>query len=119
VAFVAGDLARANEAAKACARKEPKVCRPLLKALGQYGPLAKAVDKLSPAQARQLLGLDRQLSPEGPGAITAKAIEHFVTSPMELARHHAASGNPAGARIIALQVLQIDPANTEAQALAK
>jgi hypothetical protein len=117
-AFVQGDLAKAAEAGKACARKEPRRCRPLVKALGQYLPLARAVDKLSPAQARVFLALDRQLSPGTPGAVTRKAIEKFVTSPLDLARHHGQQGNPASARVIARQVLEVDPANPEALALA-
>jgi hypothetical protein len=116
-AFVQGDLPRASEAARVCARREPKVCRPVLKSLGQYVPLAKAVDRLSAVQARQLLELDRQISPDARCPITLKAIEKFVSSPLDLARHHAQQGNAASARVIAQQVLDVDPANQEAQAL--
>ncbi len=117
-AFVQGDLRAASEAASRCVRREPAVCRPLQRQLAQYAPLAKAVDRLTPAEARRLLELDRALSPGAPGAITAKAIEKFVTSPLGLARHHAQEGNAASARVIARQVLDVDPANPEAQALA-
>ena len=117
-AFVQGDLARATEVARGCLRREPVVCRPLLKSLGQYAPLAKAVDRLTPPQARRFLDLDRAISPGAPGALTGKAIERFVTSPLSLARHHAQEGNTASARVIARQVLDVDPGNTEALALA-
>jgi hypothetical protein len=117
-AFVLGELARATEAARACARKEPRVCKPLVRSLGQYAPLAKLGDKLTAVQARQLLDLDRQISPRVTGAISKRAIEKFVTAPLDLARHHAQQGNAASARVIAQQVLEVDPLNPEARALA-
>ena len=116
-AFVQGDLPRATELARACARREPAVCRPLLTRLGQYAPLARAVDRLTLPEARRFLEMDRAISPGAPGALTAKAIEKFVTAPLELARHHAQEGNDASARVIARQVLEVDPQNAEAQAL--
>jgi tetratricopeptide (TPR) repeat protein len=115
--FLAGDLAKAQEWARQGARRDPKVCKPLLKKLAEYAFLAGKIDEMNPAQAKQFLDLDRSISPEKPGKLTERAIERFVTKPLEIATHHARSGNPDSARVIATQVLAVDPSNAEAQAL--
>jgi hypothetical protein len=117
-AFVQGVLNTASEAARACVLTQPKVCQPVLRSLEQYLALAKSLNVLTPLQAQQLLSLDRELSPGTPGEVTRRVIEKFVSAPLDLARYHAQRGNPESARVIAEQVLEADPTNPEALALA-
>jgi hypothetical protein len=117
-AYVHVGLGTALETARACAFTQPGECKPLLKNLEAYSTLAKSVGELSPPQVQQLLQLDREISPDAPGEITQRVVERYVSAPLELARYHLQAGNADGARIIALQVLEADPSNREAQRLA-
>jgi hypothetical protein len=117
-AFVHVGVASATEAARSCLPTQPKVCGPLLKSLEQYSMLAKGFSEMTSPQAQQLLQLDREISPQAPGEFTQRVIERFVSAPLELARFHVQNGNVAGARVIAQQVLEADPANPEARQLS-
>ncbi len=117
IAFVRVGWASATEAARACVQMQPRVCGPLLNRLEQYGSLPRTVGLLTTAQVQQLIQLDRQISPEQPGEFTRRVIERFVSAPLELARYHLEAGNSDSARLIAQQVLEVDPESQEARAL--
>jgi hypothetical protein len=117
--FLAGDLAKAQEWARQGIRREPKLCRPLVKRLAEYAWLAGKSDDLDVKQARQVLELDRAISPSKPGKLTERVIERFITRPMEIADLHAQQGHSDSARVIARQVLEVDPSNARARALAE
>lgn len=116
--FLAGDLAKAQDWARQGLKREPRACRPLLTALAEYAYLVGRADELDPSQARQLLDLDRAISPGTPGRLTQPVLERFVLRPLQLATQHAKSGHDDSAQAIARQVLTVAPANLEAQALA-
>jgi hypothetical protein len=116
-AFVQGVLNTASEAARACVATEPKVCQPMLKSLAQYTALAKSLGTLTVVQAQLLLDLDRELSPGMPGEVTRRVLDRFVVAPLQLAHYHEQNGNLEGAKVIALQVLEADPGNSEAKRL--
>ena len=90
----------------------------MVQRLTWYAELARRLDSLTPGEARTFLQLDRAISPSATGKLTQQMLEHFVTTPLELARRHAASGRPESARLIAQRVLVVDPSNAEAKRLS-
>ena len=117
-AFARVGVGAALEAARACAATQPRACQPVLKRLEAFAALARTAASFTAPQAQQLLLLDREISPGAPAEITRRIHERFVAAPLDLARYHLKSGNVDGARIIARQVLEADPANAEALELA-
>lgn len=117
--FVAGNLAKAQEWARQAAKRDPKSHKTLVKQLADYAGLVSKADTLSPQEARELLELDHSISPDQRGKLTERAFERFVTSPLELATLHAQQGHADSARVLAKQVLDVDPSNTVALALVQ
>ena len=118
LSFRAGDLAKAVDWASHCVRAQPEVCRPLLKALAEYGLLANHTDELTVDQARDFIRYDRVISPEAPGRITKAVIARFVTGPLSHARDLAAA-EPERAKALVDRVLEVDPSNADASELRK
>jgi hypothetical protein len=114
--FLAGDLAKAQEWARAGRAKDP-ACGPLLKLLAEYAFEVGHADGFDPPSARAFLRLDRQISPTVPGKLTRPIIDRFITHPLELARAHLKAGAADSAARIAAQVLDVDPTNAEARSL--
>ncbi len=120
--FLAGDLAKAVEwATRGVRSKKPsdvKSCRPLLKALAEYGFLAPHADDFTVQQAHDFIQYDRAISPGTPGKLTTPIIERFVTRPLtraaELARTPSRSSD---ARQVLENVLAVDPTNEAAAQL--
>lgn len=116
--FLAGDLARAQEFARACRRSEPKRCDTLNKRIAEYAFLARDIDALTAEQARELIALDAKITPLARGKITEKVIERYITVPLDRARSRA-QGDEKGALLILEKVLIADPKNEGALELQK
>ncbi len=117
--FLAGDVAKAVEWAQRGLKTDPKRCKPMLKALAEYGFLAGKRDDFTPEQARAFLEWDRAISPGVPGKITEPVIARFVTVPLSNARAMALAGQRERARTAVLAVLAVDPKHAQALALEK
>lgn len=114
--FLAGDLAKAVEWATRGLKTDAKNCKPMLKALAEYGFLANHTDEFTPAQARDFIKYDRAISPAAPGKLTQPIIERFVTGPLVRA---AQTTDKAEAKSIVERVLLVDPKNPEALSLQR
>ena len=115
--FLAGDVAKAVDWAQRGLKSDAAKCKPMLKALAEYGALANHTDDFTPEQAKAFLEWDRRISPGTPGKLTVPVIHHFVTAPLEKARADLKAGEPAAARALVLGVLKVDPKNADALAL--
>lgn len=115
--FLAGDLSTAREWGKRGLKKEGKVCKPFLKDLAEYAFLAGKFEELTLDEARQVLALDRRLSPKEPGRLTKPVQERFVRGPMKRAEAWASQGAALEAVRFVDDVLKVDPGNVEAKAL--
>jgi hypothetical protein len=115
--FLAGDLSTAREWAQRGLKKEAKVCKPLLKDLAEYAFLMGKSGELTIDEARQVLVLDKRISPKEPGKLTKKVSERFVVGPMKRAEAWAAQGAAGDAVRFVDDALAVDPSNAEAKAL--
>jgi hypothetical protein len=111
--FLAGDVSKALEIARAGVKKDGKRCRRLVKLLAEYGYLVNHMDEFTPDQARQFIELDAQIAPGAVGKLTQKTIERFIDKPLEVARLRAKAGDVAGAAAIARDTLKVDPQHAE------
>lgn len=116
--FLTGDIAKAQEFALACARREPKKCGPINKWIAEYAFLVRDSDTLTADQARELIALDLKIVPDKRGKLTEKVFERYVTVPLDRARSRA-SGDRKGALSIVEHVLLVDPKNVAALELQK
>ena len=116
--FLAGDLAKAVEWASRGVKSDPKVCRPMLKALAEYGAMANHSDEFTPEQARDFIKWDRQISPSAPGKLTQPVIDRFVTAPLARASQLAET-DVVAARDLVERVLLVDPKSPDALTLQK
>ncbi len=114
--FLAGDLAKAVEWATRGLKTDAKVCKPMLKALAEYGFLAHHTDEFTPAQARDFIKYDRAISPAAPGKLTQPIIERFVSGPLARALQ---TSDKAEAKDLVERVLFVDAKNPEALSLQK
>ena len=117
--FLAGDVRKALEWCTRGLKTEPKTCKPMIKALAEYGYLADKRDAFTPEQARAFLEWDRAISPTVPSKLTEPTIERFVAEPLRRARIIDQAGDRAAARQLVEQVLVVDPKHAGALALAK
>lgn len=116
--FLAGDLARAVDQARQCNVAEKGKCKAMLVALAEYQFLANRIERFSAADARSFIALDRTISKTVPGKLTEPVLARWVKDPIARATQAATAGDRAQAEAIAVQVLQIDPGNADARALA-
>jgi len=116
--FLAGDVAKAVEWASRGVKTDSKVCKPMLKALAEYGALANHTDDFTPEQARAFIKWGRQISPTSVGKLTQPVIDRFITAPLAHAVEMAGS-DTAGAKALIERVLFVDPKHPEALALQK
>lgn len=117
--FLAGDLAKAVDWAERGLKTEPLKCKPMLRALAEYGALANHTDDFTPEQAKAFLEWDRQIAPGTPGKLTVPVINHFVAVPLDKARAALKAGDPAAARALVAGALTVDPKNAAALALSR
>lgn len=115
--FLAGDVRKALEWCTRGMKTEPRRCKPMIKALAEYGYLAERRDAFTPADAKAFLEWDRAISPTTPSKLTEPTIARFVTEPLARARALAAAGGAAPAQELVAQVLLVDPRNPAALAL--
>lgn len=115
--FIAGNLSGAEEWGQRGMKKEAKACRPLLKALAEYAFLMSRVDRLTLDEARQVLELDRAISPKAVGKLTVPIVERFVQGPLARAQLWASQGAAGEAVRFVEDALRVDPKNVEALAL--
>lgn len=111
--FLAGDVARAEEAARAGLARDGKRCRALLRLLAEYGYLANRMDDFTPDQAKAFVELDAKIAPGAVGKLTQKTLERFVDKPLEVARLRAEAGDAVGAAAIARETLKVVPGHPE------
>lgn len=116
--FLAGDIAKAQEFARACVRREPKKCGPINGWIAEYAFLIRDADTLTVEQARQLLELDKKIAPNKRGKLTETVVERYVTRPLERARSLSTQDRLAALHVVE-QVLTIEPANAAALELQK
>lgn len=116
--FLAGDLAKAVEWATRGLKTDSKACKPMLKALAEYGFLANHTDEFTSEQARDFIKWDRVISPATPGRLTLPVVERFVTDPLERAKQLSYL-DPVQARQFVDRVLNVDPQNAEAIGLKR
>jgi hypothetical protein len=115
--FLAGDIPTSREWCARGLKKEPKTCGPFLKALAEYAFLVGKFEPLTLDEARQVLELDRVLSPKARGKLTTPVFERFVAGPMARARGWAEQGAAAEAVVFVDDALKVDPGNADAKAL--
>jgi hypothetical protein len=115
--FLAGDLAAAREWCERGLKKERAVCKPFLEHLASYAYLVGRYAPLTPDEAREVLVLDRKLSPSAPGRLTTPVLERFVLGPLTRARLWAEQGAAGEAVTFVEAALRVDPSNAEARAL--
>jgi hypothetical protein len=114
--FIAGDLLRAHEALEAGHGKDP-ACEPMIKQLADYQLLVTKADKLTPAEAKQLIALDRALSPLAVGKMTRPVHDRFVTLPLLKAKARLDANLPNDALPFALAAHDADPNDPDALAV--
>ncbi len=114
--FLAGDLPKAQDWAKRGLEREKARCLPLHQHLAEYAYLFGA-DELTRDQARELVALDRKISPTVPSKLTEKVLGAHVTQPLQLAQARATAGDARGAKALAERALFVDPQSAEAKAL--
>lgn len=115
--FLAGDLSTAREWGQRGLKREAKACKPMLKDLAEYAFLMGKSEELTLDEARQVLVLDKRISPKEPGKLTKKVIERFVVGPMKRAEAWAMQGAAGEAVRFVDDALKVDPSNVEAKAL--
>lgn len=116
--FLTGDIAKAQEIARLCLRKEPKKCGPLNRWIAEYAFLVRDIDALTPEQARELIELDAKIAPDARGKLTQKVVERFVTIPLERAKTLAPVDRKGAAQVVE-RVLFVEPKNVAALELQK
>ncbi|MBX7099155.1 MAG: hypothetical protein K1X89_15700 [Myxococcaceae bacterium] len=115
--FLAGDLPHAVESAKKCNELEGGKCKAMFKALAEYQFLASRAERLTPAEAKQFIAYDREISKTVPAKLTERVIARYVTEPLDLANRAAAAGDREQALGLAKAVLDVDPTNADARAM--
>lgn len=116
--FLAGDIPKAQDWARACLKREPKVCASINKWLAEYAFLASRIDEFTPEQAREFIELDKKIAPLAQGKMTKEVVERYVTKPFETAKARA-NGDEKGALGLLEKVLVVDPKHAEALELQK
>ena len=117
--FIAGNLPSAREWGRRGLKREAKACKPLLKDLAEYAFLLSKYEALTLEEAKQMVMLDRRISPKAVGKLTAPVVERYVTGPMARARSWAEQGAAGEAVKFVDEVLLVDPANADAKALRR
>jgi len=117
--FLAGDPAKAMEWCRKGLKKEPKVCRAMLKALAEYEFLASHRDTFTVEQARDFVRWDRAIAPGAWSKLTEPTLERFVHGPVLLARRVWAAGDLAQAKKLVAGALTVEPKDPQALALKK
>jgi hypothetical protein len=115
--FIAGELRGSREWCERGLKRESKACKPFLRTLAEYQFLIAKFDELTLAEARQVIELDRVLSPKEPARLTKPIIERFVTGPMNRAKAWASQGAAGEAVKFVDDALTVDPKNAEAKGL--
>lgn len=117
--FIAGNLPAAREWGQRGLKKEAKACKPMLRDLAEYSFLLSKYEALTLDEAKQMLILDRRISPKAVGKLTSPVIERYVTGPMARARLWAEQGAAAEAVKFVDDALVVDPSNVDAKALRR
>ncbi len=114
--FIAGDLLRAREALEGGRGRDP-LAEPMLRELADYQYLAARSDRLTAAEAKQLIALDRAFSPLAMGKITRPVHDRFVAMPLLKAKARLEANLLAEALPFALAAHDADPLDPDALAM--
>ena len=117
--FLAGDLTTSREWCERGLKREAKACKPLLKDLAEYKFLMSKFEELTLDEAKQVIALDRRISPKDQGKPTKPIFERYVSGPMTRAKLWAEQGAAAEAVRFVEDALKVDPTNADARALLK
>ena len=115
--FMAGDMRRAVDTARAGLKTDAVRCKPLYPMLVEYEFLVPKRDELTVEEARSFIAWDRKISPKASGKLTAVVFRKYVETPLHYARTANEGGDLAKAKQLLADVLTVDPANAEALAL--
>lgn len=114
--FIAGDLVRARTALEGGRKSDPKA-EPMLKQLADYQFLVSKADKLTAAEAKQLIALDRAFSPQATGKMTRPVHDRFVAMPLLKAQARLDANLLSDALPLALAAHDADPFDADAVAM--
>lgn len=117
--FQQGDVTKAINTLREGLKREPKLARQMMLWLVDYGQLVRRSEALTPAQLKELIELDRRISPKKPGKLTEPFIERHLVEPLKVAALRAQAGDREGAAEIAKQVLLLDSTNADAKTLLR
>ena len=115
--FMAGDMRRAVDTARAGLKTDAAKCKPLYPMLVEYEFLVPKRDELTVEEAKSFIAWDRKISPKASGKLTAVVVRKYVETPLHYARTANEGGDVAKAKKLLADVLTVDPANADALAL--
>ena len=115
--FMAGDMRRAVDTARAGMKTDAVKCKALYPLLVEYEFLVPKRDALTVEQARSFLAWDTKISPKASGKLTAAVVRKYVETPLHYARTANQGGDLVTAKKLLADVLTIDPTNADALAL--
>ena len=112
--FLAGDLRRAVDTARAGLKTDSARCKPLYPMLVEYEFLVPKRDELTADEAKSFLAWDKKISPKASGKLTAVVYRRYVEAPLQYARTAHQGGDTAKANKLLANVLTVDPTNASA-----
>ena len=115
--FLAGDLRRAVDTARAGLTSDPKKCKVLYPMLVEYAFLVPKRETFSLAEAKSFLDYDKKISPKAQGKLTANVVKRYVELPLQSARTAHKGGDLVRARQFVDDALAVDATNADAIAL--
>ena len=115
--FLAGDLRRAVDTARAGLTSDAKRCKALYPMLVEYEFLVPKREEMTVEQARDFLAWDKKISPKSRGKLTGFVVQRYVETPLRAAQVQLKGGDVARARKLIDDALTVGPANTDGLAL--
>ncbi len=115
--FMAGDLRRAVDTARAGMKSDPVRCKALHPMLVEYQFLVPKRETLTQEEAKNFLAWDKKISPKATGKLTPLVVQRYVDLPLQQARTANQGGDVARSKKLVADVLAVDPANADALAL--
>ncbi|MBS1149730.1 MAG: hypothetical protein H6Q89_1428 [Myxococcaceae bacterium] len=115
--FLAGDLRRAVDVARAGLKTDAVKCKPLFPMLVEYEFLLPKRETLTVEEAKAFLEWDRKISPKAQGKLTGVVYRKYVETPLHYARTANQGGELEKAKKLLGEVLIVDPKNEDALAL--
>ncbi len=116
--FMAGDLRRAVDTARAGMKSDPVKCKALFPMLVEYQFLVPKRESLTLEEAKNFILWDKKISPKATGKLTPLVVKRYIDLPLQLARTANQGGDLARSKKFVADVLAVDPANEDALALS-